>query len=506
MSESDSIKKISDDSSSELTTAIPTANVGPSRVGFSDILRGSYMWLVALICLGVAIGVAWWSMPEQGIEITIHFPEGHGLAAEDPVKFRGIDVGIVEEVKLNSELSGVDVHVNLSPFGEPLAREGTRFWIVRPQLSLGGVSGLETAVGHKYIGLIPGDPEGEWKSVFDGLVSAPADALENNGIEILLRGEKRNSVNAGSPVTYRGVEIGRVLSVELSPDGIKVDARLRIFDKFTKLVTSESKFWASSGIDADFSPISGLRFEMESLETLVRGGVSMLTVANGGLPIKPGDDFVLYPSPNNDWFEKAQQVQATDVDRRGAIPMEVVWEQKGFLGRQSQRRSPIIGTHVKLDGKDLMLFPSDALVLPEKGIAETLFVSVKALPDAKVKISEKVSEQSLTKLELNSLDNVAFPKSISSSEMRTPSKPESCLAVRANGELDDLRYLSISIEEKDIDEKWVIASFNGDRSVWHGAPVLSETDGKLIGILLVGESVTRIEVVNKSQLNGVGGE
>ena len=67
MSESDSIKKISDDSSSELTTAIPTANVGPSRVGFSDILRGSYMWLVALICLGVAIGVAWWSMPEQGI-------------------------------------------------------------------------------------------------------------------------------------------------------------------------------------------------------------------------------------------------------------------------------------------------------------------------------------------------------------------------------------------------------------------------------------------------------
>ena len=60
--------------------------------------------------------------------------------------------------------------------------------------------------GHKYIGLIPGDPQGEWKSVFDGLVNAPADAIENIGIEILLRGEKRNSVTAGSPVAYRGVE------------------------------------------------------------------------------------------------------------------------------------------------------------------------------------------------------------------------------------------------------------------------------------------------------------
>ena len=273
---------------SQIAESIPTANIGPSRVGFSDILRGSYMWLVALVCLGVAIGVAWWSMPEQGIEITIRFPEGHGLAAEDPVRFRGIDVGVVEEVKLNNELSGVDVHVNLSPFAEPLAREGTRFWIVRPQLSLGGVSGLETAVGHKYIGLIPGDPKGEWKSVFDGLINAPADALENEGIEILLRGEKRNSVTSGSPVSFRGVEIGRVLSVELSPDGLKVDARLRIYAKFTKLVTSESKFWASSGIDATFSPISGLRLEMESIETLVQGGVSMLTIANGGVPIKTG--------------------------------------------------------------------------------------------------------------------------------------------------------------------------------------------------------------------------
>ena len=100
------------------------------------------------------------------------------------------------------------------------------------------------------------------------------------------------------------------------------------------------------------------------------------------------------------------------------------------------------------------------------------------------------------------MGNVTFPKPISTDEIRTPSKFESCLAVRANGELADLRYLSISIEEKDISEGWVLNSFNGDRSVWHGASVLSETDGKLIGILFVGESVTRIEVIDKAQLNG----
>ncbi len=80
------------------------------------------------MCLIVAIGVAWWSLPQRGVTVEVHFPDGHGLEAEDAVRFRGIDVGIVEKVSLNSELSGVDVTVNLLPFAEPLAREGTRFW------------------------------------------------------------------------------------------------------------------------------------------------------------------------------------------------------------------------------------------------------------------------------------------------------------------------------------------------------------------------------------------
>lgn len=488
---------------SQSANAIPIAVVGPSRIAFSDMLRGSYMWLVALLCLIVAIGVVWWSMPEQGIKIIIHFPDGHGLAVEDAVRFRGIDVGFVEDVKLNRELSGVDVHVNLLSFAEPLAREGTRFWIVRPQLSLGGISGLETAVGNKYIGLIPGDPEGEWRASFVGLADAPPDALENQGIEILLRGDKRSSVTAGSPVSYRGVTIGRVLSVELAPDGLKVDVRLRILDKFTKLVTSESKFWASGGIDAKFSALSGgLSFEMESIETLVQGGVSVLTIANGGRPIKPGDDFVLHVSPDDDWFEQAGQVQATDVQRRGAIPLEILWEQKGFLGRKSKKSVNIVGTHFTSGSGDFAMIPSDVLVLPEKGNAETLQVGLVGQAEMQVPVTtDMISDTSITILPLPVANGLSYPTPIRKNEMRIPAKLESCLAIRANGELDDLRYLSLSIEAEDIGDDWVLKNFNGDRSVWHGAPVLSAMDGKLIGILLVGETETRVSILTEAEIS-----
>ena len=469
-------------------------------------LGSSYMWVVALVCLSVSIGLVWWSLPHVGLQMTVHFPDGHGLAVEDSVRFRGIDVGVVESVELNQELSGVDVSINLFSFAEHLAREGTRFWIVRPQLGFGGVSGLETAVGSKYITLLPGPVEGAGQFDFQGLADAPPDALETSGIEILLRSKDRNSVTEGSPVSYRGVDVGRVLSVGLSSDGLKVDVRIRILERYTKFVTSESKFWASSGVDASFSALSGgLDFEMESLETLMKGGVSVLTVANGGRPIRPGDDFELYRAVDEQWREQAEQVRATDVTCRGAIPIEISWKQKGFLGRTLDKSKTILGALVILGGENFVTVPSDVLTASEKVLPESFEIAIAGIPETRQEITSDMKSDgalsfigSLGKL-AGSAATLPLPKPIDESDIRQPIKAEPCLLVRASGEIEDLRYFSVLIEPDQIEAEWELRSFDGDRSVWHGAPVLSEIDGDLIGIMLVGENGSRIEPVSVTE-------
>jgi len=495
-----------DESVATTVDEFPSAVVREVGHSFWGRLASSYMWIVALFCLVVSIGVVWWSLPHAGLQLTVHFPEGHGLTVEDNVRFRGIDVGVVESVKLNQELSGVDVSVNLFSFAEHLAREGTRFWIVRPQLGFGGVSGLETAVGSKYITLLPGPDEGALQMDFQGLSDAPPDSLETSGVEILLRSEDRNSVTEGSPVSYRGVDIGRVLSVGLSADGLKVDVRVRILERYTKLVTSESKFWASSGVDASFSPLSGgLDFEMESLETLMKGGVSVLTVADGGRPIKPGDDFELYRTVDEQWREQAEQVRATDVAFRGAIPLEMNWKQKGFLGRTSDKSKTVMGACVVLGGETFVIVPSDVLTPSEKVLPESFEIAIVGLPASRQKITADMkSDGALSFVDFvgkqgASVENLSLPKPIDESEIRQPSKAEPCLLVRASGELEDLRYFSISIQPDQIEDQGALRNFDGDRSVWHGAPVLSEVDGDLIGIMLVGESGSRIEPVSKAK-------
>jgi len=308
------------------------------------------LWWLAVACLLLAIGLVIWSLPPQGTRITISFPEGHGLKAEDAVRYRGIDVGVVESVELPRAMDSVQAHVNLLPSAKRLAVEGSRFWIVRPQLSISGVSGLETAVGHKYIEVIPGLMDSRLVTKFEGLAQPPADSTSSNGIEILLQADARHSVRRGSAIHYRGVDIGRVLAVELSQDSRHVEVRGKIEEAYRSLVTTESRFWATGGVDVDFSLREGLKLETESLDTLARGGVSMLVVGNGK-SVAPGHVFPLAEFVNEDWLAKADKFRTTTADLRGCINLEASWEQKVIFRNWNKdgRRLPLNVSNVSIE-------------------------------------------------------------------------------------------------------------------------------------------------------------
>jgi len=477
--------------------AVPFAVVEPVR----PIAAASYMWILAVICLLLAIGMVWWSLPGSGHKITVHFPDGHGLEADDAVRYRGIDVGTVRRVELNPELTGVDVTVELKPFAGTMACEGTRFWIVRPELSLTGITGIETAVGHKYIGLIPGDPAGPRQTAFEGLALSPPDALPESGIEILLRGEFKHSVNRDSPVTCRGVEIGRVLSVGLSQDARYVDARARIFRRYIHLITDKTVFWATSGVDVQFSISTGLSLSAESLETIARGGVSLLTVEGGGKAIEPGHVFVLHAGPEKDWIEQARNVRSNDIELFGSLPLTANWKRKSLLGTGSRTQAFNGMPYRSGTGATMVLIPRDMTVEPENAVVETFRIAVTGKVESGVDptaVAEPFANEQLVGLKVP--DKFSASWVIPKSQIRTAGELEDCLAVRGTWQTEDkLTFVHYPVEKQEMGDDWMIRSFHGDREIWHGASVLSERDGKLIGILLVEKNQAQIIRLDPSQ-------
>jgi paraquat-inducible protein B len=242
----------------------------------------------------------------SGITIFIRFATGQGLNPKSTrVRFKGIDIGVVEKVTVLPDLSGVTATVKMDPRTNRGLREGTRFWLVTPKVSLSEVSGLETLVGGTYINVKP-NLKGKPTRHFIALNNAPGGIAKPGQLEIILQGESRGSLKAGSPVYFRKVQVGEVSDFEMASSGNAVNIYVIVYKKYVPLVRENSVFYNVSGMD--FGLFSGLK--TESLEALVSGGVAFATPegdAMGKLAEK-GRIYQLHAKAEGRWLRWAPRI------------------------------------------------------------------------------------------------------------------------------------------------------------------------------------------------------
>ncbi len=484
----------------------PVARVKAARQSVGQVFRASRMWWVAVLCLVAAVALTWFAMPSRGRQIRIHFPEGHGLQAGDSVRYRGIDVGRVTSVELNEDLTGVDVAVVLAPDASGLAREGARFWIVRPQLSLTAVEGLETAVGSKYIAVSPADEEGREVFDFDGLAAVPADDMADGQVQVVLRGDLRHSLRSGSPLTWRGVEVGRVLSVHLSADARYVDVVVGIDGEYRRLVRSNSRFWVTSGIDLDVG-LNGIRVDAESLDTIARGGVAFITPASreDTEPVPAGFIFRLHEKADPEWLESANDAELVDVQLPPTVAVRILWNTK-LLGITRHHERLCTALVVTQDGVLSVIVPQDVISPPAKAIEGSFRILVRS-PGVGKELAWDLSKQPRESVGAGilrvSLKGQSPPaRAAQASSLRAPPGPEECCAVQTVASDSGVSSIVESLgrhEIRVVDKTWRVDAEHGDLQAWHGAPVVSLADSRIIGVLLATDRGTSVAPLSFSK-------
>lgn len=259
---------------------------------FESERRLSLVWLIPLVALLAAAWLGYRAYMEQGPLVTITFQSAEGLdAGKTPVRFKDVDIGVVETIDLSDDLDRVLVHVRLNQSMTPYLNDKARFWVVRPRLSRGQISGLGTLVGGPFIAadLAAGDQS---RDSFDGLEVPPVVTASAPGGSFTLLNDTLGSLSEGSPVTYRGIEVGRVVAYELRGDQVAI--HIFIDAPHDAKVDANTRFWNASGVglalDAD-----GVRVHTDSLASVLRGGIAF-GGANGGagVPVSDGKEFVLY--------------------------------------------------------------------------------------------------------------------------------------------------------------------------------------------------------------------
>ena len=259
-------------------------------------LRISPLWLLPLVALVIGGWLAYERFAALGPTVILRMPKAEGIEADKtPVKARNVEVGQVEDVRLSEDLGHTIVEARLRPGAERMLNEETQFWVVKPRFSSRGISGLSTALSGVYIALQPGDAD-EPRRRFEVLENPPVTGLGDGGLRITLLSGPDMALTEGAPVTYHGMTVGRVASVQFDAGTRQIEHRVFIEAPYTELVTARTRFWSSAGLSVSYNA-DGFNVDVQSLETLLGGGISLGVPDTGaGEPVESDHRFRVYRS------------------------------------------------------------------------------------------------------------------------------------------------------------------------------------------------------------------
>lgn len=323
------------------------------------------VWLIPIIAAAVGGWILAHSILTRGPTITIVFKNAEGLeAGKTKIKYKEVDIGVVKSIALTKDRARVVVTAELAKGSDSFLRQDTHFWVVRPRIGAGGISGLSTLLSGSYIGLDVGKSEEE-RDDFVGLDVAPLVLTDLPGRRFVLHSDHMGSLDAGSSIYFRRIEVGQVVAYELDKQGRGVNIHIFINAPYDQYVTNNTRFWNASGVEVSLDA-AGFKVQTESLASVLAGGIAFQTPPDLAIapPANENTPFTLYSDRDNAMKHADSEVRKVLLyfkeSVRGLIP-----------GAPVDFRGIVIGEVMQVSleydkQQKIFLFPVEVNLYPER--------------------------------------------------------------------------------------------------------------------------------------------
>lgn len=262
----------------------PLPPVPESRAVSRKRTRLSLVWFIPIVAAVVGAWVAVTRILGEGPKITIVFRSAEGLeAGKTKIHYNGVDVGTLTAIRLSDDHQRVITTAQMAPKTEGFLVTDTKFWIVSPRISGANVTGLGTLISGSYIGMEIGTSKDK-KRDFVALETEPVVTGETPGRFFSLKTPNLGSLDTGTPIYFRRLNVGEVASYELDKDGQALTVKVFVKAPYDQYINPNTRFWDASGIDLSLTA-SGLTLQTQSLLSILVGGIAFETPATD--PILP---------------------------------------------------------------------------------------------------------------------------------------------------------------------------------------------------------------------------
>jgi paraquat-inducible protein B len=250
------------------------------------------IWIICFTAITIGVTMTYNWIRKLGIDMHISFEDVNGLVPnESKVVYKGVHVGNISDIYIDPNTSNPKIKIRITKRMAKLIGKDSKFWIVRPELGIGAVNNLSTIVTGSYVAVEP--IAGEFANEFKGLDEEPPDVDFICGLNVTLQTSSADGLNNNSPILYRGLQIGEVDGMGLSKDKRKIVINACINDEYVEVIRKNTNFGNISGFHADIHLFGTSEIGMNSLKTLVKGGIAVVT-PNFNAPVaQNGDMFIL---------------------------------------------------------------------------------------------------------------------------------------------------------------------------------------------------------------------
>lgn len=326
------------------------------------------VWLLPLCALLVSGWLIYKSVAEKGTQITISFPTAEGLAVDKTkIKYLDVEIGKVTAVSINEDMKTIQVSAQMDKDTDRYLTKNTQFWVVRPQVGLGGVSGLSTLLSGPYIAMRP--EQGEHAHHFTGLSQAPF--LRNNaeGKQFILETTNIGSMRTGTPINFHGITVGEVLNYELAKNADGIQLKIFINAPYDQFIRKNTRFWVDSGVDLSANA-EGFKVRTGPLISLLSGGIAFRTDPEDSSNAAENTTFQLF----DDYQQSTQMVYRETI--------------KLVMFFSGSVRGLVVGAPVLLRGIPIGKVTDISLEIDEKTVQIRIPVVVEVEPDRIKKINK----------------------------------------------------------------------------------------------------------------------
>ncbi|NRD73414.1 intermembrane transport protein PqiB [Shewanella sp. VB17] len=233
----------------------------------------SVIWIIPILAFVIGGWMLYQQISATGPEITLKVSTAEGIeVGKTEIKSLNVKVGVITDIKLSQDYDYIIIKARMNNDAERMLKDDSQFWIVKPRIGKGGVSGLETLLSGSYIELQPGKSN-VLKLDFDILDVPPVAPPDTKGLRILLTHEEAGKLGVGDPIIYKGFTVGRVEKTNFDIGKQKTTYQLFIFEPYDNLVRNSTYFWLLSGVNVRLNA-EGFDVELGSIESLISGGVT----------------------------------------------------------------------------------------------------------------------------------------------------------------------------------------------------------------------------------------